>query len=325
MATQENTALPIEVRGLSKTYRLGFFLNRKVRALEGLDMRVEPGQVYGLLGPNGAGKSTTIKILMNLVQPTAGTALLFGLPPEQQAARRHIGFLPENPAPYEYLTGTEFVTLGGRLAGLSGHELDQRVREVISSVGMERGARLQIRRYSKGMIQRIALAQALVHRPRLLVLDEPTSGLDPVGRRQMRDLILEERARGTTVLFCTHIIPDVEALCDRVVVLVGGRQVREGSVQELLTAQAPLMELTLEGVSAEVVGKWGIAVEYTQAIGQRLLVRAQNAQAQALLQRSVQEGVRVSQLSPVRFSLEDLFLQALAEAGHSNMAGVEVQ
>ena len=224
------TATPIELHGLSKTYRLGFLMNRKVRALDGLDMTIAPGQVYGLLGPNGAGKSTTIKIVMNLVQATSGTARLFGKPPTDTAIRRMVGFVPENPAPYEYLTGREFVQLAADLGGVPQSDVRARTTEVLESVGMTRAADLQIRRYSKGMIQRIALAQAVVHRPALLILDEPTSGLDPVGRRMVRDFILAERQRGTTVLFCTHIIPDVETLCDRVAVLVNGQRVREGGV-----------------------------------------------------------------------------------------------
>jgi ABC-2 type transport system ATP-binding protein len=313
--------LPIEVRGLAKTYRLGFWMNRQVRALQGLDLEVQPGQVYGLLGPNGAGKSTTIKILMNLVQASEGTARLFGLPPTDQEARRQVGFLPENPAPYEYLTGGEFVTLAGKLAGLSGHELDQRVKEVIGMVEMERAAKLQIRRYSKGMIQRISLAQAIVNRPKLLILDEPTSGLDPVGRRQVRDLILAERQRGTTILFCTHIISDVEALCERVVVLVGGRRVREGSVRELLSGQAPVVEMTVEGLSLGQLKGLGHELTYAQDFGDRVLLRTGNQAAQSLLQQALQAGGRVTQMQPTRYSLEDLFLDALKEARHGTVGG----
>jgi ABC-2 type transport system ATP-binding protein len=316
-----SNSLPIEIRGLSKTYRLGFFMNRRVKALQGLDLRVEPGQVYGLLGPNGAGKSTTIKILMNLVQPSQGEARIFGQEPSNNESRRQVGFLPENPAPYEYLTGREFVTLAGRLCGLSGHALDQRVKEVLGAVGMERAANLQLRRYSKGMTQRIGLAQAIVHRPRLLILDEPTSGLDPVGRRQVRDLILEERQRGTTVLFCTHIISDVEALCERVVVLVGGHRVREGRVRELLTGQTPVVELTVEGLTLEKLRGLGHELSYAQDFGDRVLVRTTDASAQALLRQVLEQGGRVTQLQPTRFSLEDLFLQALQEAKHDTVGG----
>jgi ABC-2 type transport system ATP-binding protein len=312
---------PIEIRNLSKTYRLGFFMNRQVRALQSLDLTLMPGQVYGLLGPNGAGKSTTIKILLNLVQPSGGEARLFGLPPAEREARRRVGYVPENPAPYEYLTGREFVTLSGRLTGMSGKELDDRVNEVLGMVQMTRAANLQIRRYSKGMVQRVALAQALVSKPDLLILDEPTSGLDPVGRRQIRDLILEERHRGTTVLFCTHIIPDVEALCDRVAVLVGGRRVREGSVAELVSSQTTHVEMTVEGLPLERIQALGIGLELTRQLENRVLLHVREAEAQNLLKRVLEQGGRVTQLQPARFSLEELFLRALEEAKQGPVGG----
>jgi ABC-2 type transport system ATP-binding protein len=313
--------LAIETRDLSKTYRLGFWMNKRVLALQSLTLAIQPGQVYGLLGPNGAGKSTTIKILMNLVQATSGKARLFGHVPESKEARRNVGFLPENPAPYEYLTGEEFVRLAGQLVGLSGQDLDQRVKDVLGAVGMSRTAGLQIRRYSKGMVQRIGLAQAIVGRPKLLILDEPTSGLDPVGRREIRDLILQERERGTTVLFCTHIIPDVEALCNRVAVLVNGKLAREGSVQELLTTQVPLVELTIEGMTPDAVRGLGYPLEQVQDLTNRVLVRAGDAHVQPLLKSVLGAGGRVTQLQPARFSLEDLFLQAMSEAKHGTVGG----
>ena len=316
-----DSVLAIETRKLSKTYRLGFWMNKQVRALQELDLRIAPGQVYGLLGPNGAGKSTTIKILMNLVQATSGEALLFGKKPDAKDARRHVGFLPENPAPYEYLTGEEFVRLAGQLGGLSGHELDERVKEVVGRVGMARTAKLQIRRYSKGMVQRIGLAQAIVNRPQLLILDEPTSGLDPVGRREMRDLILEERQRGTTILFCTHIIPDVEALCDHVAVLVNGRMAREGSVQELLSAQAPVVEVTVEGLSVEALRGLGHPLEHVQDMTNRVRLRASDTQVQPLLRSVLEAGGRITQLQPTRFTLEELFIQAMSEARHGTVGG----
>jgi ABC-2 type transport system ATP-binding protein len=312
---------PVEIRGLSKVYRLGFWLSRKVVALTELDLDIPAGQVCGLLGPNGAGKSTTIKILMNLVQASSGTARLFGRSPADKNARREVGFLPENPAPYEYLTGEEFLSLAGRLAGLSGRELDDRVKEVLGQLEMTRAAKLRIRRYSKGMIQRVCLGQALISRPKLLILDEPTSGLDPLGRRQMRDLILAERTRGTTVLLCTHIIPDVEAACDRVVVLVGGRRVREGSVQQLLSAEVPLVELTIEGADLEKVRQYGVPLEFSQQLGGRVLVRTRQDGVDALLRRTLDSGAKVTQIQPARFSLEDLFMQALSEAKQGTVGG----
>ncbi|HZI06261.1 MAG TPA: ABC transporter ATP-binding protein, partial [Archangium sp.] len=272
-------------------------------------------------GPNGAGKSTTIKILLNLVQPSGGEARLFGRPPAEREARRRVGYVPENPAPYEYLTGREFVTLSGRLTGMSGKELDDRVNEVLGMVQMTRAANLQIRRYSKGMVQRVALAQALVSKPDLLILDEPTSGLDPVGRRQIRDLILEERHRGTTVLFCTHIIPDVEALCDRVAVLVGGRRVREGSVAELVSSQATHVEMTVESLPLERIQALGIGLELTRQLENRVLLHVREVDAQPLLKRVLEQGGRVTQLQPARFSLEELFLRALEEAKQGPVGG----
>jgi ABC-2 type transport system ATP-binding protein len=315
------TATPIELNSLSKTYRLGFLMNREVRALDGLDMTLQQGQVYGLLGPNGAGKSTTIKIVMNLVQATSGTALLFGEEPTNTDVRRRVGFVPENPSPYEYLTGREFVQLAADLGGVPHSEVRSRTIEVLESLGMSRPADLQIRRYSKGMIQRIALAQAVVHRPQLLILDEPTSGLDPVGRRLVRDFILAERNRGTTVLFCTHIIPDVETLCDRVAVLVNGRRVREGRVADLLTASIPQVEVILEGLTEERLRAFGRTLDDVQRVDTRLLVRCNDSEAQQLVAQAIQAHGRILSLQPARFTLEELFLQALSEAKHGTVGG----
>ncbi|WP_426736368.1 ABC transporter ATP-binding protein [Myxococcus faecalis] len=317
-------APPIQVRGLSKTYKVGFWFNKTVRALQGLDLEVGAGQIYGLLGPNGAGKSTTIKILMNLVRPSGGTALLYGQPVDQAATRRMVGFLPENPSPYEYLTGREFVTLAGQLCGMGGHELDQRVKEVLGAVEMGHAEKLQIRRYSKGMVQRVALAQALVSKPKMLILDEPTSGLDPVGRRQMRDLILAERDRGTTVLFCSHIIPDVEALCDRLAVLVGGRRVREGSVQQLLSAQVPSVEVVVEGLKMDQVKNLGVTLESAQALDGRVMLQVADADSQRLLGQVLAAGGRVNSLQAAKFSLEQLFMDALKDSGRATSVGGEI-
>lgn len=310
-------ANPVEVRGLSKTYRVGFLLNKQVRALQALDLTIAPGQVYGLLGPNGAGKSTTIKLLMGLVKPSGGTAKLFGKATGDVRARQLVGFLPENPCPYAYLTGREFVTLAGRLVGLSGKELSRKVEETLALVEMGKTAKLQIRRYSKGMVQRVALAQALIGSPKLLVLDEPTSGLDPLGRRQLRDIIIAERDKGTTVLFCTHIIPDVEALCDRVAVLVSGKLVKEGSVQELVSANTHTVELVVEGLSEEQLRGLGRAVEAVTRLESRLIVRCPEATGQALLGEVLKAGGRVRSFQGVRTSLEDFFMSALKQSGGS--------
>ncbi len=195
------------------------------------------------------------------------------------------------------------------------------MKEVIETVEMTASANLQIRRYSKGMVQRIGLAQAIVHRPKLLILDEPTSGLDPIGRRQMRDIILAERARGTTVLFCTHIIPDVEAVCDRVAVLVSGQLVREGRVQELLATQVPLVELTVENLALSALTQMGVELAHATEISDRVLVRLSDAACQVLLPKVLSAGGRIAQLQRARFSLEDLFLQTMDQAKGRTVGG----
>ncbi len=302
---------------LTKTYAVGFVKRRQVPALRGLDLRVEPGQIYGLLGPNGAGKSTTIKILLDLVTPSSGRAELFGRSPSLKEARREVGFLPENPAPYEYLTGREFVRLAGQLSGLEGSALDSRVSEVIAQVGMEYAANLGIRRYSKGMIQRISLAQALVTRPRLLVLDEPTSGLDVLGRQLVRDIVREEQKRGTTVLLCSHIIPDVESLCDRVAVLIGGKLVREGSVSALLADRQTMMEATVESVELPRLEALRPKMASMDEAGGRVVLRFEEQHAREVLQAVLAVDGRLTGLQRTRFSLEELFLGALKESGRS--------
>ncbi|RPH71165.1 MAG: ABC transporter ATP-binding protein [Myxococcaceae bacterium] len=318
------TAAPIECRNLSKEYRLGFLMNRRVLALQELSLDVRPGEVYGLLGPNGAGKSTTIKILLDLVKPSSGTATLFGRVPGDRHGRRDVSFVPENPAPYEYLTGREFVTLAGRLSGVPSTEVARRVGEVLGAVEMQDAADLHIRRYSKGMVQRIVIAQALVHRPRLLILDEPTSGLDPLGRKLVRELILAERRAGTTILFCTHIIADVEAVCDRVGVLVAGRMRTEGSVSELLAQQKSSFEVVLEDFSIESVNALGLPVEDVDSLGGHTLVRVAEPELPHLLQQAIQRGARVRSVEPQRASLETLFVDTIQRASSKRRVGGEM-
>ena len=200
--------LAIKTEGLTKAYRVGFW-GRRVEVLRDLTLEVQTGEVFGYLGPNGAGKSTTIKLLLGLVQPSAGRGEVLGFQIGDALARSRIGFLPENPSFYEYLTGQEFLTYCGRLLSVTRSQLREQVRSLLGEVGLSRAADQQIRKYSKGMVQRLGLAQALLGDPELLILDEPMSGLDPIGRKEVRDLILRQRATGRTVFFSTHILPDV--------------------------------------------------------------------------------------------------------------------
>ncbi len=304
---------PVQALKLTKTYRLGFFLNKHITALNGLDFSVPRGSVFGLLGPNGAGKSTTIKLLLNLVTPSSGQARLFGQSPTEHSVRRRLGFVPENPAPYNYLTGREFMSLSGRLANLSGHELDQQIAKLLGEVDLSRAANVQVRRYSKGMVQRLVLAQALLGAPELLILDEPTSGLDPIGRRQIRDLILAQREKGTTILFCTHIIPDVEAVCDQLVILVGGRKITEGPVASLLGSGGEV-ELIVENIAESELA---FAASTLKRVERRFVFRVPEADSMRVVGEVLQKGGRLVQLNPVRLGVEEVFLQAVRDAGHT--------
>jgi ABC-2 type transport system ATP-binding protein len=221
------------VENLVKRFRIGFF-RRRVVAVDGVSFDVKRGEIFGLLGPNGAGKTTTLKTLMGLIHPTEGTLRLFGEPVTKPAVRQRVGYLPENPYFHEYLTPRELLMFHGRLAGMSNAEISKRRDELIDYVGLGAAANRALRKFSKGMLQRIGLAQALLAKPDLLILDEPMSGLDPVGRKFVTDLMKTLNNDGTTILFSSHILSDVERLCDRVVILKKGKKALEGAIEDLL-------------------------------------------------------------------------------------------
>ncbi len=229
----------IEIRGLVKDFAVGL-RGLRLRAVDHVSLTVRPGEVFGLLGPNGSGKSTTIKLLLGLLEPTAGGCAIFGVPSGRVEARRDVGYLPEAPNFYRFLTGRELVTFYGRLCGLAGSGLRSKLEEVVALVGLAGAADRRVGTYSKGMLQRIGLAQALVHDPRLLILDEPTAGVDPVGSAEMAELILALKARGKTVLITSHLLGQIEELCDRVAILDRGGLVAEGEVAELAGATGRL-------------------------------------------------------------------------------------
>ena len=240
----------IRTEGLAKDYRAGFW-RRRVRVLHGLNLQVQVGEVFGFLGPNGAGKTTTLKLLTGLIHPTAGSATILGEPAGTVGVKARIGFLPENPYFYDYLTGSEFLDYCGSLAGLPRAVRRDRVQSLLAQMGLSRQGSLQLRKYSKGMLQRIGLAQALINEPAVIFLDEPMSGLDPIGRKEVRDLILHLREQGRTVFFSTHIIPDVEVVCDRVGIILAGRLAAVGHVEELLASPLEQIEVTASGLQPE--------------------------------------------------------------------------
>src|SRR5215469_3651626 len=242
----------IETENLSKEYPHGFLHLKKKTSLEGLTMQVEEGEAFGLLGPNGAGKSTTIKLLMGIIFPTAGNARILGRPASDVSMHRDIGYLPEQPYFYDYLTAAEVLDYFARFHGFGAAERAERVRQMLKKVGLETAGKIQLRKYSKGMLQRVGLAQAILHDPKLVILDEPMSGLDPVGRREVRDIILELKNAGKTILFSTHILPDAEMLCDRVGVIAGGNLRGVGAPGAIVGMKATGMEISFELAQGQI-------------------------------------------------------------------------
>ncbi len=253
----------VAVRGLTKVFLIPFRRTRLV-AVRGLDLEVAPGQVYGLLGPNGSGKSTTLKIILGLVSPTKGSTAIFGRDSREVGSREAVGFLPENPYFYKYLTGAETLRFYGKLCGLGGAQLKSRSSELLDLVGLQEARDRRLGGYSKGMLQRIGLAQALIQEPKLVVLDEPTAGVDPAGSREIRDLILDLKRRGITVLLSSHLLAQVQEICDRVGILAGGVLVREGRVEDLLAIEDQT-ELILQNATPEVLAEIAALVEKSPA------------------------------------------------------------
>lgn len=243
----------VAVTGLTKVFPVPF-RRQSIAAVRDLNLRVEPGEVYGLLGPNGSGKSTTLKIILGLVSPTTGRTEIFGRDSRLVESREAVGFLPENPYFYKFLTGAETLRFFGQLCGLSGALLRKRIGDMLELVGLTEASDRRLRGYSKGMLQRIGLAQALINEPRLVVLDEPTAGVDPAGSRQIRDLIVDLRKRGVTVLLSSHLLAQVQEICDRVGILADGVLVREGRLEELIAIENQT-ELVLENASDNLVNE----------------------------------------------------------------------
>jgi ABC-2 type transport system ATP-binding protein len=272
----------IRTENLTKKYALGWRKGRLL-ALDRLNLRVREGEVYGLLGPNGSGKSTTLKCILDLVAPTDGEAWIFDVPCTKVVSRLHVGFLPENPYFYRFLTGTETLDFYGRLCGLSGPGLKKRIDELLELVGLAHARERRLGGYSKGMLQRIGLAQALIHDPRLLLLDEPTAGVDPIGSKDIRDLIMRLKQMGKTVLLCSHLLAQVQDVCDRIGVLNLGKMILEGDVNQLISDQRRL-SITVEalpdagraGVEAAVRAAGGrvVAVEHPQTTLESLFLEA---------------------------------------------------
>ncbi len=296
----------VRTRGLRKVYRSDFW-KKPVVGLEGLDLEVRRGEVFGIVGPNGAGKTTTIKILTGLQAATSGEATILGQPYDQPETRLRLGFLPERPYFYEHLSARELLDFYGRLFDMPAPRRRERIEQLVERVELRRFADVPLRKYSKGMVQRVGLCQAIMHEPELVILDEPMSGLDPLGRAMVRDLILEERRRGATVCFSSHILSDVQELSDRVAIIVRGRLRGVGSVHELIGDRVRHVVLRVAG-GGELPG------ELIREDGQSRTLRLAPERADEAVARAVRQGGRILELHPVRDSLETVLLDEVERA-----------
>jgi ABC-2 type transport system ATP-binding protein len=299
----------IEIENLTKDYEVGFWRKKKVRALEDLSLNVTPGQIFGFLGGNGAGKTTTIKILMGLLFPTSGTARILGSDISDVSMHKRIGYCPENPYFYDYLTASELMNYFGELFGLNTGERKKRSSELLAKVGLEeKDWNKQLRKFSKGMLQRVGLAQALINEPEIVFFDEPMSGLDPIGRREIRELIVDLRKKGTTVFMSTHILSDVEALCDEVAILRSGKLAAKGNLDDLLSTQGEqqIYEVNLKNITLPQLA--GTYTKFENATGVTVHV-SDEAEIEKLLSEARSVGGKLVSIQPVRQSLEELFVE----------------
>jgi ABC-2 type transport system ATP-binding protein len=310
----------IEVEKLSKEYPYGFLHLKKKRSLEDLSMQVESGEVFGFLGPNGAGKSTTIKLLMRLIFPTSGTARILGKSIEDVSMHQDVGYLPEQPYFYDYLTAAELLEYFGRFHKLGETDRRERVQKMLKKVGLDTAKKIQLRKYSKGMLQRVGLAQAILHDPQVVVLDEPMSGLDPLGRREVRDIILELKKEGRTVLFSTHILSDAEMLCDRVGVIVGGKLRGIGTPGEMVGIQSQGMEVLFELHGS---GKAFPLLSRATSTGERYRVQIPEAELYAALDELKGAGARILSVMQLKPTLEEFFMN-LVDADRAQANAVDV-
>jgi ABC-2 type transport system ATP-binding protein len=307
--------IALEILALEKVYTVGFWRKKPRRALHPLTLTVHEGEVFGFLGPNGAGKTTTLKMLMGLMYPTSGSAKIFGMDISDPRVKAQIGFLPEQPYFYDYLTANELLDYYARLSGVSSRERKARIPAMLARVGLAGAGDVQLRKFSKGMLQRAGIAQAILHDPKFVFLDEPMSGLDPIGRREVRDLIEQLKKEGKTVFFSTHILSDAETLCDRVAVIHQGELRGVGSVADLTRNVQGKIEVAWHGTAVPVALK-ALAQESSCAgeIGRAIVQEPQLEPTLDVLRR---EHLRLISVIPVRSTLEEYFVQQTNSQTHS--------
>jgi len=303
----------VRVDGIVKDFRPGFGLRRK-RVLHGVTFQVREGEIFGFVGPNGAGKTTTLKILMGLIRPTDGSASILGCDVAESEFRDRIGFLPENPYFYPFLTAREILDFYARLSGVESGRRDARVDELLEVVNLSYAADARLRTYSKGMLQRVGVAQALINDPEVVFFDEPMSGLDPIGRKEIRDVILSLRAAGKTIFMTTHILHDVEMICDRVAIIVKGAIRHQGCIEDFLPNSTVSTDIVLSRLSADAAAtlEEKFSVEM-RGLGERIELTVLEKQVSEVLEVALASGAQVISVTPHRSSLEEVFMNAVAE------------
>ncbi|MEM9175099.1 MAG: ABC transporter ATP-binding protein [Myxococcota bacterium] len=307
----------VRVRGIVKDFRPGFGLRRK-RVLHGVTFDVQDNEIFGFVGPNGAGKTTTLKILMGLIRPTEGRARILGCDVGESEFRHEIGFLPENPYFYPFLTAREILDFYARLSGVAASDRAPRVERLLGLVNLGHAMDARLRTFSKGMLQRVGIAQALIHDPKVVFLDEPMSGLDPLGRMEIRDLILSLRAEGKTVFMNTHILTDVESICDRVAIIVKGRIRHQGKIEDFLPTDRRETDVLVSSLPPETAEELGERFDLEmRGLGERLELRVGEKDVGGVLDAVIRVGGEVVSVTPHRSSLEDVFLDAVRAGDES--------
>ena len=303
----------IKTENLTKVFKIGL-TGRRVTALNDLHLEVRRGEIFGFLGPNGAGKTTTIKILMGLIYPTKGKAWIMDRELGDVEVKSHIGFLPEQPYFYDYLTSSEFLEFYGQLFGLERKELRTRLKSLLALVGLEKAADIQLRKFSKGMLQRIGIAQALINHPELIVLDEPMSGLDPIGRKDIRDIILRLKEEGKTIFFSTHIIPDVEMICDRVGILMNGELVNVGRLNDIIDAKIKYIEIITSGIEREALSHLPDIEVSVHDAWNHVSIRVRDENKLDRVLEIIKDGKgKIISVIPQRETLEEHFIKKIGE------------
>jgi ABC-2 type transport system ATP-binding protein len=303
-------AAVLEIDNLFKTFKVGF-IPKKREILKGVSLSVAAGEIFGYLGPNGAGKTTTLKCVLGLIFPDRGKIEIFGHPPNSAVGKERLGYLPENPYFYDYLTAAEFLDFYAQLFGLRKKEKEDNIAALLRLVGMEKARDLQLRKFSRGMLQRVGLAQALINDPALLFLDEPLGGLDPLGRKELRDIIVRLKQEGKTIFLCSHILQDIEMICDRVAIIVGGRVISQGALRTLISEKVLFTEVTLSGIDPAELIDLG---EPLTTLGDRILLKVfQEDDIENLMALVHERKGKIHSLVPRTETLEDIFVEMVRQ------------